>query len=444
MSGTMRVLFGITGGIAAYKVCEVISTLAKLGVPPLVEPPRGAAAGLAVKPLTGEPYRIEPHRTEPHHTEPRIEVRAIVTDGAQQFITPLTITTLCRHPAYTDHDFWQADQGRPLHIELGEWADLIVIAPLTANTLAKLAYGLADNLLTNTVLASTCPILLAPAMNTDMWEQATVQRNWRTVNGLERYHTIDPGSGLLACDRRGAGRMAEPRHLVSQIRSLLYSHGDCDLAGRTILISAGGTREAIDPVRFIGNPSTGKMGVALAQAAAHRGATVTLVCAPTMLDLDLPGIHVVRVVSADEMRSELHDRFATTDWLLMAAAVADVRPAQCHLTKLAKADLPANLPLMDVPDLVAELASRKQASQRIIGFAAQTGDIVTPALGKLRRKGLDAIVANPVDRLGAGFGSETNEAVFIDAAGQQTVLPSASKLLLAHRLLDQVQALKQH
>jgi phosphopantothenoylcysteine decarboxylase/phosphopantothenate--cysteine ligase len=415
---TARVLFCITGGIAAYKVCEAISTLAKLGV-------QASSAS-----LTGS-----------NLAESRVEVRAIVTDGAQQFITPLTIATLCRHPAYTDRDFWQADRGRPLHIELGEWADVIVIAPLTANTLAKLAYGLGDNLLTNTVLASTCPILLAPAMNTDMWEQATVQRNWQIVNALDRYHAIAPGAGLLACDRLGAGRMAEPRHIVSQIRSLLHTHGDRDLAGQNILISAGGTREAIDPVRFIGNPSTGKMGVALAQAAAHRGATVALVCGPTMIDLELPGIETVRVVSADEMRSALHDRFSTADWLIMAAAVADVRPAQCHISKLAKSDLPANLPLMDVPDLVAELATLKQPKQRIIGFAAQTGDIVAPALGKLRRKGLDAIVANPVDRAGAGFASETNEAIFIDATGQQTALPSASKLVLAHWILDRVQAL---
>jgi phosphopantothenoylcysteine decarboxylase / phosphopantothenate---cysteine ligase len=413
MTESARILFCVTGGIAAYKVCEVISTLAKLGVQGL----------------------------DTHLTGSRVEVRAIVTDGAQRFITPLTIATLCRHPAYTDRDFWQADRGRPLHIELGEWADLIVIAPLTANTLAKLAYGLADNLLTNTVLASTCPILLAPAMNTDMWEQATVQRNWQMVNELDRYHAIAPGAGLLACDRLGTGRMAEPQHVVSHIRSLLHTQGDRDLVGQRVLISAGGTREAIDPVRFIGNPATGKMGVALAQAAAHRGATVTLVCGPTMIDLDVPGVHRVQVVSADEMRSALHDRFAMTDWLIMAAAVADVRPAQCHITKLAKSDLPANLPLTDVPDLVAELATHKQPHQRIIGFAAQTGDIVTPAQQKLQRKGLDAIVANPVDRAGAGFGSDTNEAVFIDAQGQQTPLPSASKLILAHRILDQVQAL---
>jgi phosphopantothenoylcysteine decarboxylase/phosphopantothenate--cysteine ligase len=420
---TARVLVCITGGIAAYKVCEAISTLAKLGV---------QTSGVQTSGVQTSDNNL---------AEPRIEVRAIVTDGAQQFITPLTIATLCRHPAYTDRDFWQAERGRPLHIELGEWADVIVIAPLTANTLAKLAYGLADNLLTNTVLASTCPILLAPAMNTDMWEQATVQRNWRIVNELDRYHAIAPGSGVLACDRVGSGRMAEPHDLVSQIRSLLYTHGDRDLAGKQILISAGGTREAIDPVRFIGNPSTGKMGVALARAAAHRGAAVTLVCGPTMIDLNLPGIAVVRVVSADEMRSALHEYFMTTDWLIMAAAVADVRPAQCHITKLAKSDLPANLPLTDVPDLVAELATLKRPHQRIIGFAAQTGDIVPPALGKLQRKGLDAIVANPVDRAGAGFASETNEAIFIDATGQQMALPSASKLILAHRILDRIQTL---
>jgi len=401
MTAAGRVLFGITGGIAAYKVCEAISTLAKSGV----------------------------------------EVRAIVTDGAQRFVTPLAVATLCRHPAYTDRDFWQNDRARPLHIELGEWADAIAIAPLTANTLAKLAYGLADDLLTNTVLASTAPLLLAPAMNTDMWEQETVQRNWRIASELDRVHAIAPGSGRLACDRVGAGRMAEPRYLVSHVRSLLYTGGRRDLAGKRVLVSAGGTREAIDSVRFLGNPSTGRMGVALAMAAAHRGADVTLVCAPTELDLTLPGIRVVRVVSAAEMGAALDDCFSTADWLIGAAAVADVRPAQRFAMKLAKSDLPERLALESVPDLIAGLASRKRSHQRAIGFAAQTGDIVTPALGKLRRKGLDAIVANPIDRADAGFGSDRNEAIFIDSLGQQAVLPSTSKLELAHQILDRVRAL---
>ena len=178
-----RVLIGITGGIAAYKVCDVISTLAKAGA----------------------------------------EVRVIMTESAQEFITPLAVATLCRHPAYTDANFWQPTHKRPLHIELGEWAEIFAIAPLTANTLAKLTYGMADNLLTNTVLASTCPILLAPAMNTDMWEQVPVRRNWQQIQADSRYHSAGPDAGILACDRVGSGRMAEPNQILTQIESLLHT-----------------------------------------------------------------------------------------------------------------------------------------------------------------------------------------------------------------------------
>ena len=232
-----RVLIGVGGGIAAYKVCEVISTLVQTG----------------------------------------IEVRAILTAAAQDFITPLTLTTLCRHPAYTDKNLWQPTHTRPLHIELGEWADVLLLAPLTANTLAKLATGLADNLLTNTVLASTGPILVAPAMNTTMWRQPPVQRNWQQLIQDNRYHTLGPDLGLLACDTVGAGRMSEPPAIVTYVKSLLWTGGKRDLKGKHLLISAGGTREHLDPVRFLGNPATGKMGIALAEAACHRGATVTLV-----------------------------------------------------------------------------------------------------------------------------------------------------------------------
>jgi phosphopantothenoylcysteine decarboxylase / phosphopantothenate---cysteine ligase len=395
-----RVLVGITGGIAAYKVCEVISSLAKSG----------------------------------------IQVRAILTQGAQAFIPPLTVATLSRHAAYTDDLFWQSDRGRPLHIELGEWADVLAIAPLTANTLAKLAHGLADNLLTNTVLASTCPILLAPAMNTEMWEQAAVRRNWRQVLEDRRYHAIDPGSGILACDRVGAGRMAEPPQILAHLESLLHTRGQRDLQGKRVLISAGGTREYFDPVRFIGNPSTGKMGVALAQAAAHRGASVTLVCGPMADQLQerLPPITTITVTSAEQMRNALLECFPETDWMVMSAAVADVKPATYSPEKLPKRSLPDVLPLAPVPDIVAELGRLKQPHQQLIGFAAQTGDIVTPALEKLNKKQLDAIVANPIDRSGAGFGSETNEAIWLDRQGNQQDFPPCSKLQLAHYLFDAI------
>lgn len=394
MEPVQRVLIGIGGGIAAYKVCEVTSSLFKAGV----------------------------------------QVRVIVTDAAQQFITPLTVATLSRHPAYTDAEFWQPHQ-RPLHIELGEWADIFLIAPLTANTLAKLSYGIADNLLTNTVLASTCPVLLAPAMNTEMWQQLVVQRNWQQLLTDERFHALAPGYGLLACDRVGAGRMAEPAEIVTQVHSLLHTRGKRDLLGKRVLISAGGTREYLDPVRFIGNPSTGKMGLALAQAALHRGAIVTLIHAP--IEWSVPqGIRAIAVNSATEMQQAMLENFPDADLTLMSAAVADIKPAEYSSEKLPKRSLPEKLPLAPVPDIVAELGRRKQPHQRLIGFAAQTGDIVTPARQKLAQKKLDAIVANPIDKADSGFGSDFNQAILLDSQGRQIEIPQCTKLRLAHHLFD--------
>jgi len=395
MLPSRRVLIAVGGGIAAYKICEVVSTLFKIGV----------------------------------------EVRVILTRSAQQFITPLTLATLSRHPAYTDENFWQPTHSRPLHIDLGEWADLIVIAPLTANTLAKLAYGMADNLLTNTVLASTCPVLLAPAMNTDMWEQQAVQRNWQQILTDRRFHGMSTASGLLACDRVGAGRMAEPLEIIAYVQSLLHTAGKRDLLGKRVLISAGGTREHLDPVRFIGNPSTGKMGLALAQAALHRGASVTLVHTPASWEVPL-GVQAIPVVSAEEMQASMVQNLPNADVIVMSAAVADVKPREYSHEKLAKKSLPQALPLEPVPDIVAQLAQLKQPHQRLIGFAAQTGDIVTPALEKLHRKNLDAIVANPIDEPNSGFGSDNNQAIFLDKQGQKIEIPPCSKLQMAHHIFD--------
>jgi phosphopantothenoylcysteine decarboxylase / phosphopantothenate---cysteine ligase len=413
-----RILLGIGGGIAAYKLCEVASTLAKNGA----------------------------------------QVRAILTASAQQFIAPLSFSTLCRHPAYTDADFWNASQPRPLHIELGEWAEILVLAPLTANSLAKLVHGFADNLLTNTVLASTCPIVLAPAMNTDMWEQEVVQANWRQLLGRSRYHAVGPGSGMLACDRVGAGRLAEPGEILARLESMvrLNPQGSGlapqgDLRGKRILISSGCTREYIDAVRFISNPSTGKMGSALALAAAHRGAEVTLVHGP-MDGRDLPvssQIQSLAVTSAAEMAEVLYREFASLDrspdWTFMAAAVSDFGVGPGAIGKLPKSELPDHLALQITPDIAAELGRRKQPHQKLIGFAAQTGaDILTPARGKLIRKNLDAIVANSVDQPGLGFGADRNQAFFITAnsitatSGDTEAIGPCSKLLLAHGILDRV------
>ena len=390
-----RVIICVGGGIAAYKVCELVSTLFKSG----------------------------------------LEVRVILTKSAQEFITPLTLSTLSRHQAYTDDNFWQPIYARPLHIELGEWADLIVIAPLTANTLAKLAYGMADNLLTNTILASTCPVLLAPAMNTDMWQQVAVQRNWQQLLTDSRFYGMETGSGLLACDRIGAGRMAEAAEIFVYIQSLLHTQGKRDLAGKQVLISAGGTREYLDPVRFIGNPSTGKMGLALAQAALHRGAKVILVHCPANWEVPL-GVEAIPVISAEEMQQVMFKHLANADIIIMSAAVADVKPRDYCSEKLPKRSLPENLPLAAVPDIVAELGNRKQPHQYLIGFAAQTGDIITPAREKLQRKKLDAIVANSIDKVDSGFGSDHNQAVFLDKEGRELEIPTCSKLEMAHYLFD--------
>ncbi len=395
----MNVLIGVTGGIAAYKVCEIVSTLAKSGV----------------------------------------AVRVIMTEQAQAFVSAVMFAALSRHAVFTDADFWSPAQGRPLHIELGEWADVLVLSPLTANTLGKLAHGLADNLLTNAVLASVCPVLLAPAMNTDMWQQSAVQRNWQILLADARYHMVGPGTGRLACDRIGTGRMAEPAEIVAHITSLLHTHGRMDLSGKHLLISTGSTQEYIDPVRFIGNPATGRMGIALALAAKHRGAQVTLVHGPlsSAVAATLPnGIRAVSVTSAAEMEQAMLTHLATASWVIMAAAVADVRPATTAVTKLPKKDLPNRLVLKPVADIVAQLVAQKMPAQKVIGFAAQTGDIVGPAKEKLRRKRLDAIVANPVDKPNSGFDSLDNEAIILLADGSQKPVANGSKLNLAHQLYD--------
>ena len=398
-----HVLVGIGGGIAAYKVCELISSLIKA----------------------------------------EVEVRAMLTAAAQEFITPLTITTLCRHPAYTDASLWQPHHTRPLHIALAEWADLLVLAPLTANTLAKLVGGAADNLLTNTVLASTGPILVAPAMNTTMWQQPVVQRNWHHLQQEPRYHTIGPNPGLLACDTQGMGRMAEPTELLPYVHSLLTTAGKRDLDGKRLLISAGGTREYLDPVRFIGNPATGKMGIALAQAAWHRGATVQVIHGPLVGTVAFPhGIHTVSTTRAEQMYEVMMANFPESDWTIMTAAVADVKPARYSTTKLPKASLPQCLPLETVPDILQALSKAKRPHQHVIGFAAQTGDIVPPAQDKLVRKGLDAIVANPIDQPHSGFGSDHNQAVFLDRTGRRVNIPPGTKLQMAHRLLDLIRDLE--
>ncbi len=391
-----RVLIGVTGGIAAYKVCEVVSTLAKNG----------------------------------------IEVRVILTESAEAFVSALTFATLSRNPAYGDRLFWQPTNGKPLHIELAEWADLLVIAPLSANTLAKLVWGLADNLLTNIVLASKCPILVAPAMNTTMWE--SVQNNWQSLLTNPRIIAIAPSAGILACDAVGTGRMAEPEVILDYIESVLWTKGKQDLLGKTILVSAGGTREFLDPVRFIGNPSTGKQGIAIAQAAHHRGANVTLVTAG---NIENPEFKTISVQTSAQMHRELLAEFMNTkpDFTIMAAAVGDVRSKHYSDRKIPKNQLPIRLELEPIPDILADLSRHKQPHQKLIGFAAQTGsetEIMNAAQSKLQAKNIDAIAANQVNSDRTGFASDTNQATFLDRNGAKAITPLCSKLELSHRLFD--------
>jgi phosphopantothenoylcysteine decarboxylase / phosphopantothenate---cysteine ligase len=391
-----RVLIGVTGGIAAYKVCEVVSTLAKNG----------------------------------------IEVRVILTESAEAFVSALTFATLSRNPAYGDRLFWQPTNGRPLHIELAEWSDLLVIAPLSANTLAKLVWGLADNLLTNIVLASKCPILVAPAMNTTMWE--SVQNNWQSLLTNPRIIAIAPSAGILACDAVGTGRMVEPEVILSYIESVLWTKGKQDLLGKTILVSAGGTKEFLDPVRFIGNPSTGKQGIAIAQAAHHRGANVTLVTAG---NIENPEFKTISVQTSAQMHRELLAEFMNTkpDFTIMAAAVGDVRSKHYSDRKIPKNQLPIRLELEPIPDILADLSRHKQPHQKLIGFAAQTGsetEIMNATQSKLLAKNLDAIAANQVNSNQTGFASDTNQATFLDQNGTKVITPLCSKLELAHRLFD--------
>ncbi|MEO1134431.1 MAG: bifunctional phosphopantothenoylcysteine decarboxylase/phosphopantothenate--cysteine ligase CoaBC, partial [Cyanobacteria bacterium J06639_1] len=363
----------------------------------------------------------------------------VLTPGAEKFVSPLTFATLSRQPAYVDADFWHPSAGRPLHIQIADWAEAIAIAPLTANTLGKLTHGLADNLLTNLVLASTCPILLAPAMNTNMWLQPSVTQNWDSVQKSDRFWPVAPNAGRLACDAVGTGRMAEPSEIEASLLALLWARGQRDWAGRKVLVSGGGTREHWDAVRYLGNPASGKMGWAIARAAADRGADVTLISGRLALsDRDYPksGFNFIEVTDAEEMRSQLAEHFPNANYTFMSAAVADVRPTLSTRDKLPKSDLPQTLSLELVPDIVAELARTKRPEQKLIGFAAQTGDPVAPALEKLKRKGLDAIAANAIDKKDSGFGSDSNQMIWLSRSGDRRDIPLCSKLEVAHHLLD--------
>jgi phosphopantothenoylcysteine decarboxylase/phosphopantothenate--cysteine ligase len=391
-----RILVGLSGGIACYKACDVVRQLRQAGA----------------------------------------AVQVVMTRGAREFVTPLTLQTLSGARVGTD-TFDLGEESEIGHIRLADSAEVVAIAPATANVMAKMAHGIADDLLTTVLLATRAPLVVAPAMNVHMWEHAATQANLRTL--IERgARIVGPASGSLACGYEGAGRLAEPAEIIEAIACALTPQ---DLAGEHVLVSAGPTREAIDPVRYLSNHSSGKMGYAIARVARRRGASVTLVSGPVALAAPA-GVRVIAVESAADMDRALRAEFPRATVLVMAAAVADYRPAVARDRKLKKAAGLRRIDLAENADLVAGLA-RGKGTRTIVGFAAETHDLVAEARRKLRDKGLDLIVANDVTAEGAGFGSDTNVARLIDGAGLDEALPVLPKDDVASRVLDWVAARRQ-
>ncbi len=390
-----KILLGITGGIAAYKSAELTRGLVK----------RGA------------------------------EVKVIMTRNAQEFITPLTLQTLSGHPVYTDM-FSLVEWSEIGHIALADYPDLIVIAPATANIIGKVAGGLADDLLSTTVMATRAPVLFCPAMNFNMFANPIVQDNIAKLSALG-YLFMQPGSGELACKVVGEGRLPDPADILEAIEAALAPK---DLSGERILITAGPTREPFDPVRFVSNYSSGKMGYALATAARRRGAEVVLVSGPTALDPPA-GVQFVPVSSAVEMRSAVMDRLQGATVVIKAAAVADYRPAARAETKIKKKAGNLQIELERNPDIIAEIG-RKKGGRILVGFAMETEDLIENAKKKLQAKNMDLVVANDLTTAGAGFQGDTNLVKIIGRDGSIEELPLMDKIDCADRILDRVKALR--
>lgn len=396
-----RLLLAVCGGIAAYKIPELVRRLKQ----------RGHA------------------------------VRCCVTPEALEFVTPLVLQTVSGE-AVRQHLFDPLEEGRIDHIALADWADAVVVAPATANVLARMAHGIADDLVTTLLLATRAPVLVAPAMNVNMWEHPATRANVAVLR--ERgVRFVGPEAGELACGWEGEGRMAEPGTIEGAAALLL---GRRTLAGERVLVSAGGTREPVDAVRVLANRSSGKMGFAVAEEAARRGAEVVLVAAPTALPTP-PGVRRVDVETALEMRDAVHAEAQAAGIVVMAAAVADFRPADPSPRKLKKEELPEGaglgLDLVRNPDILAELCGREGVADRVVvGFAAESHDVLASARRKLERKGCDLIVANDVSRADAGFESDANAVVFVSPGGEAESLPLLPKTEVARRLLDRIEKLR--
>jgi phosphopantothenoylcysteine decarboxylase/phosphopantothenate--cysteine ligase len=360
------------------------------------------------------------------------DVSVILTENATRFIGPDTFSALTREPVHAS--LWERP-GEVLHVRLAHEADVAVVAPVTANVLAKLAHGLADDLLSATLLEARCPLVLAPAMHSGMWEHPATRENVATLR--ERgARVVGPATGPLAHGDEGVGRLAEPEEIVAEVRAALAPQ---DLAGRSLLITAGPTHEPIDPVRFVGNRSSGKMGVAIAAEALARGARVTLVLGPGTVPPPT-GAEVVRIETAEELREAVLTRLEGADAVVMAAAVADFRPKEAAAAKLKKDAGVPELLLEPTPDVLAELGERRSGPV-LVGFAAETGDVETLGRGKLAAKRVDLLVANRVGSVGTGFGADTNEAAILAADGDDVPLASWTKAELARALLDRVASL---
>jgi len=355
-------------------------------------------------------------------------VRVAMTEAATRFVTPLTFESLTGAPVITDTA--PPTEGEIPHVAGGREAEVVIVCPATANTLAKLAHGIADNVACALLLAAPTRLLIAPAMNPRMWDHPATRRNAAILEG-DGHHLVEPEAGAMACGDVGEGRLAAPARIVDAVVELL---GDRPLAGRRLLVSAGATREHLDAVRFLSNPSTGRMGFAIAEAGRALGAGVTLVHGPTELPVPA-GVESIPVVSAEEMLAALRAHLAACDLLVMAAAVGDLRFPALLPGKCPKGKLPAALEVEETPDLLAALAVDKLPTQRFVGFAAESGDIEAHALAKLRRKGMDLVVANDITAPGIGFASPDNAATLLDGDGGRWELPRTDKRTLARQIL---------
>lgn len=396
------IVLGVAGGIAAFKAASIASALTKKGA----------------------------------------DVHVIMTESAQKFITPLTFQSLTKHPVLTDI-FTEPDPAELAHIALADRADLIVVAPTTANVIGKVAHGIADDMLTTTIMASQAPVLFGLAMNVNMFNNPIVQDNIAYLQE-KGYRFAEPTEGYLACGWTGKGRLMEPEDLVQLIEQFFrdQEQGDQpeqDLAGMRLLVTAGANREPLDPVRYMTNRSTGKMGYALAEAATKRGAHVTLVTGPSTLTA-AQGVQVVQAETALDMYEACINAFPDQNVFIGAAAVADYRPKERFTQKLKKQEGPLFVEFVRNPDILLEIGGRKREDQVVVGFAAETENVLENARGKLERKCADLFVANDVSLEGAGFGTDTNIVTLVEPGGD-TPLPMMSKLDVANRILDRVRTL---